>query len=401
MRSALVLSVGVLAAGTILGMVILWPSGDKPELAEGLTADTESAEVVSVETFACAQAGVPTDEATADPCQRARVRLTSGPDDGETTTIDLGAASVSPEISPGDQLRVTPNQAPPGTGVGAAAAGSAAPGYSLSDFERTAPVLWLAIGFGALVLIFGRWRGARSLIGLAISLLVVLVFMVPAILDGESPLAVAAVGSVAVMLVTISLSHGLGPKGIAAMLGTTVSLVLVTGLAVTFTDLAHLTGFASEEATFLQAGGADLSLSGLVVAGIVVAALGVLDDVTVSQASTVLALRAANPTLSRGDLYRRALSVGRDHLSATVNTLVLAYVGSSLPLMLILSSGQLGVLDALNLEVVATQVVAMLVGSIGLIAAVPITTAIAAILASELQRRETALPVAAGQAHQH
>jgi uncharacterized membrane protein len=400
MRRVFGLAVGLLAAATIIAMAILWPNGEKPKLSEGLTADTESAEVQSVKAFACAEAGLPPEAGDAT-CERAQIKLTSGPDDGTTTTIDLGAAGASPDISPGDQLRVTPSAAPPTLSSGGDGTDAAAPAYALSDFERTAPVLWLALGFGVLVLIFGRWRGARSLVGLAISLLVVLVFMVPAILDGESPLAVAAVGSVAVMLVTIALSHGVGPKGIAAMLGTAASLVLVTGLAVTFTDLAHLSGFASEEATFLQVGGADLSLSGLVVAGMVVAALGVLDDVTVSQASTVLALRAANPGLSRGELYSRALSVGRDHLSATVNTLVLAYVGSSLPLMLILSSGQLGVLDAINLEVVATQVVAMLVGSIGLIAAVPITTAIAAFFASELERNEVALAVPSGPAHQH
>jgi uncharacterized membrane protein len=199
---------------------------------------------------------------------------------------------------------------------------------------------------------------------------------------------VAVVGSLAVALVTIPLAHGRGPKSLAAVLGTAASLLLTALLASLFTEAAHLTGFSSEEATFLQVSGADLSLEGLLLAGMVIGALGVLDDVTVSQASTVLALRSANPTLRFRQLFGTALRVGRDHVSATVNTLVLAYVGASLPLLLIFSSADLGVGEALSTELVAKEVVATLVGSIGLIAAVPLTTALAAVLA--LQEDPTA-----------
>ena len=157
--------------------------------------------------------------------------------------------------------------------------------------------------------------------------------------------------------------------------------LLTAGLAVIFTELTHLTGFSSEEATILQLSGADLSLQGLLLAGIVIGALGVLDDVTISQSSTVLALRHANPGLGFRQLFTLAQRVGRDHVSATVNTLVLAYVGASLPVLLIFSSADVGFTDALNLELVAKEVVAMLVGSIGLISAVPVTTALATMLA--------------------
>ncbi len=169
-----------------------------------------------------------------------------------------------------------------------------------------------------------------------------LLFIVPAILDGQPPLAVALVGSMAVMLVTISLAHGLGPKSLAAILGTTFSLILVGVLAVIFTNLTNLTGFSSEEATLIAVGNSDISISGLLIAGIIIGALGVLDDVTISQSSTVMALRAADPGQSFRGLYSRAIEVGRDHVSATVNTLVLAYVGSSLPVLIIFGSGQLG-----------------------------------------------------------
>ena len=146
-------------------------------------------------------------------------------------------------------------------------------------------------------------------------------------------------------------------------------------------------------------GDSDISISGLLIAGIIIGALGVLDDVTISQASTVMALRAADPGQSFRGLYSRAIEVGRDHVSATVNTLVLAYVGSSLPVLLIFGSGQLGLVDAVNLEIVAKEIVATLVGSIGLIAAVPITTALAVLLADRLSESE--LHEAAEGGHHH
>jgi uncharacterized membrane protein len=169
-----------------------------------------------------------------------------------------------------------------------------------------------------------------------------------------------------------------------------VSLMLTVGLAVIFTDLAHLTGLATEEAGFLQSSGSEISVEGLLLAGMVIGALGVLDDVTISQSSTVLALRSATPALGFRDLFTRAMRVGRDHVSATVNTLVLAYAGASLPVLLIFSSGELGFFDAANVELVAKEIVATLVGSIGLIAAVPITTALAALLSGEVDAEELA-----------
>jgi uncharacterized membrane protein len=308
----------------------------------------------------------------------------------------VGSGPLLPDLEPGVQIRVSKAIAPPGTPSGGVLP-SAAPQYNLTDFERRSPMLWLALAFAALVIAFGRLRGALSLLGLAASLLVVIFFIVPAILDGSSPLAVALAGGMAVMLLTISLAHGLGPKSVAAMLGTTFSLLLVALLALAFTNLTHLTGLASDEFALVQLGAANISFKGLLLAGMLIGALGVLDDVTVSQASTVLALRAANPELRFAELYRRAIDVGRDHVSATVNTLVLAYVGASLPVLLIFGSGGIGFLDAINVELVAQEVVATLVGSIGLIAAVPITTALAAALATRVPAEQ----LAAEPAHAH
>lgn len=367
----------ILALATAIGLAILWPGNVDAPLAEGLTAPTESAEVIEVRSEACPppQAG---------DCGSATVELTSGEESGTEVELALGSGGLAPELQPGDSIRVNRAEVPavPEDAVAPPGTSAAGPSYSFADFERRGSMLWLAIAFVALVLVFGRLRGALSLVGLVLSLAIVLAFIVPAILAGSSPTAVALVGSLAVMLTTIALAHGLGPKSLAAMLGTALSLLLVVVLAIASTELAHLTGLASEEATLIGTGDSAFSFEGLLVAGMVIGALGVLDDVTVSQASTVLALRAANPDLGLGDTYRRAITVGRDHVSATVNTLVLAYVGASLPILLLFSSGELGVLDAANTELVASEVIATLVGSIGLIAAVPVTTLLATGLSS-------------------
>ena len=376
----------LLAVATAVGLAVLWP-GDTEARIGGIAVDTERAEVIEVEETICPGFGQ-------QRCQNVTARLESGPDAGWRVQLQLGATGLDPDVDPGDGIKVAeapepPPGAPPVAGTG----------YTLVDFERGTPMLVLAAIFVLAVLLFARLRGALSLLGLGVSLAVVLVFVVPAILDGEPPLAVAVVGALAVALVTIPLAHGGGPKSLAAVLGTAGSLLLTALLASIFTEAAHLTGFSSEEATFLQVSGADLSLEGLLLAGMVIGALGVLDDVTVSQASTALALRSAAPELGFRDLFGRAMRVGRDHVSATVNTLVLAYAGASLPVLLVFSSADLGLADALGLEIVAKEVVATLVGSIGLIAAVPLTTALAALLAVREAPERLARPGEHGHAH--
>jgi uncharacterized membrane protein len=379
--------VGVAAAiavGTAVGLVVLWPDGADPKLGDVLGGDTERAEVTRIESFPCS--GAQTDE-----CSDVTIELRSGPDEGTESTIrELGGAGgpIPPGLEIGDQVRVSEIVTPPGAPEAAGA--TAQSEYALTDFERRAPLLWLAVAFAALVILFGRLRGALSLVGLGVSLAIVLVFIVPALLDGGDPVAVSIFGALAVMLVTLTLSHGLNAKSVGAILGTTASLLLVALLAKVFTDLTSLTGLSSEESSTLVFNEivSQSSLVGLLLAGIVIGALGVLDDVTVSQSSTVIALRRANPDLMFGQLYRRAIEVGRDHVSATVNTLVLAYVGASLPVLLILTSSDVGFVEGINFELVSKEVVAMLVGSIGLIAAVPLTTALTAVLASRSEPDE-------------
>jgi uncharacterized membrane protein len=357
----------VLLLATVAGLVILWPGHVRTRIGAGLAVETYDAEVVDVRETFCPGLGQ-------QRCQLATIRLESGPDAGNRGQLQLNATGLDPDLDPGDQITVSEAPQPGNQPV-------AGPRYAFNDFRRGRPMALLAAIFVVVVLLFARLRGVLSLVGLAFSLAIVLLFVVPAILDEKPPLAVAIVGGLAVTLITIPLAHGRGPKTLAAILGTAGSLLLTGLLAWIFTRASHLTGFSSEEATFLQLSGANLSLEGLLLAGMVIGALGVLDDVTVSQASTVLALRVANPTLAFRALFRIAMRVGRDHVSATVNTLVLAYVGASLPVLLVFQAADLGLGDVLGFEIVAKEVVAMLVGSIGLIAAVPLTTALATVLA--------------------
>ncbi len=368
MRAFTLVAAG-LAVATVVGLVVLWPGDVETQIAQGVAVETEPATVTKVVEGLCT--GL-----SGQRCQLATAKIESGREEGKRIQIQLDAGGFDPDVDPGDKIRVAKTPRPPkGT---PSVAGT---GYTLYDFERRGPMLILAGLFVLVVLAFARWRGALSLVGLGLSLVLVLLFVVPAILDGKSPLLVAVVGSLAVAFTTIPLAHGWGPKSLAALLGSAASLILTALLAVLFTNLTHLTGLSSEEAIFLQIGNADVSLQGLLLAGMVIGALGVLDDVTISQASTVLALRRANPTLRFRRLLGLALEVGRDHVSATVNTLVLAYVGASLPILLLFSAADFGFGEAVNFEVVAKEVVATLVGSIGLITAVPVTTGLAALLA--------------------
>jgi uncharacterized membrane protein len=254
--------------------------------------------------------------------------------------------------------------------------------YTIRDLERTRPMLVLVALFVLAVVAFGGWQGARSLLGLAASFAVIIGFIVPAILHGHSPVAVALVGAMAIMLASLYLAHGVGRKTTSAVVGTALALGLTAALTAGFVTATSLTGLATDEAqnVSFQVGG--ISLRGLLLAAIIIGGLGVLDDVTVSQASLVFELRRADPAASFGALVRSALVVGRDHISATVNTLFLAYAGASLPLLVLFTTGGAGFGEVTTAEVAAVEVVRTLCGSIGLVAAVPLTTVLAAALAS-------------------
>ncbi len=363
----------IVAAATATGIAVMWPHGDSgDDIAALLQPDRDRAEVTSIRPQKCVNARFPD-------CRRIVVRLLTGPLTGSETYFDTGEEGFVPPIEVGDEVSVFKRRQTFEGGTPVTRP------YALGNPERRQPVLWLALAFAALAALLGRRRGVLALIGLGLSLLVIFGFIVPALLDGTAPVAVALVGGIAVMLATTLLAHGITAKSMAAVLGTLAALVLTCLLALLFTSLADLTGFSSSQSGLLRyATRGELSLEGLVLAGILIGALGVLDDVTVSQASAVMALRRANPAQKARELYEAALSIGRDHVSAAVNTLVLAYVGSSLPILLLFGLGNTSVSDVLDREDVAEEVVSTLVGSIGLLAAVPITTALAALLAVRL-----------------
>jgi len=356
---------------------MLWPRGPVVRSHSIAVTKTLGAEVVSVETQRCRFA-------LGNHCRVMTVKLLEGPDKGKRSSFVMTPVPGLSGPENGERIRVlhTP-PAPPRADV-------KLPPYQFADFDRRQPMLWLTVGFVVLLVATGRLHGFRALAGLGVSLLILLKFVIPSILDGHSAVAVALTGAFAMMLITIPLCYGLRAKAIAAWLGTAVSLLLAVGLAWGFTHLAHLAGTSSEEAAFLSTADAKISLQGLLLAGMVIGALGVLIDLTVSQASTVIALRRVNHSLGFQGLFRGALDVGHDHIAATVNTLVFAYAGASLPVLLIFSIGGTPFTDAINSEAVSEEVIAALVGSIGLIASMPITTALAALLATRMTDTELA-----------
>lgn len=378
----LVLLIGI---ATLVALALLWPGHARREF-QSVVTPSDRATVTGILNRPCGAT-------VSDDCKRVRIHLDSGDAQGSSGIIQWNADGIDPPVHIGDKIRVV--SAPPVPGYDEEHVNF----YSLVDYQRGGALIALFLIFAVLVIALSRWRGLFSLVGLGASLAVILLFIVPGVLNGKPPVTVAIVGSLAVMFVTVLLAHGTGPKSIAALLGTTATLLLTAALAVVFTHLARLTGLSSDEAFALRLADPGVSLQGLLIAGMIVGALGVLDDVTVSQASIVLGLKAANPDIGYAEVVRRAMHVGRDHVSATVNTLVLAYAGSSLPVLLVFASGALPLGQAVNLELVSEQVVATLVGSIGLIAAVPATTALAALLAMRLPRDQ--LEWAASHRHAH
>jgi len=379
----LITAVALLAIATVVGLALLWPHGKLGRTGQFGPIRTVGAVAERVTTHPCRLSASHT-------CRVVQIKILDGPQKGQRSELTTVAAVGSLDVSQGDRIRVYKNTAPAGSGP--------APGFSFADFDRRNAMLWLSIGFGVLLLATGRLHGLRALVGLIASLVIVVEFVVPAILHGSSPFAVAIVGAAAVMLVMMPLSYGFGAKALAAWLGTAISLLIAASLAYAFAHIAHLSGASSDESVYLGASQSGLSLQGLLVAGMVIGALGVLVDLTVSQASTVIALRRVNPSLRFGGLFRGALEVGHDHIAATVATLVFAYAGAALPVLLIFNVGGTSFADAVNGEAVADEVIAALVGSIGLIASMPITTALAALLAPRMSDRQLAR---AEHAHAH
>jgi uncharacterized membrane protein len=355
------------AALTVLGMIAMWPRGEAPDLGDLPARSYVNGTITGVQDGAC-----PSVEVTGqDACVRYTTRLSSGPDNGDDIDFEVLATDVEvPELHEGDKVVLIDFARSPDPQFR----------YQFYEYQRSTPLLWLLVAFAAVVIAFGRLQGVRALVGLALSLGVLVLFVVPALLRDSPAVLVALVGTVAVAYIAIYLAHGVNISSTIALAGSLVALAVTSLLALVVAASAQLSGLASEEAQTLRFTAEALDLRGLLIAGIVVGALGVLDDVTVSQVSTVAALRRAQPEMGARALYAEATRVGRDHVASTVNTLVLAYAGASLPLLLFFAQGDTPVVRIITGELVAVEVVRMLVGSIGLVLSVPVTTGLAALI---------------------
>lgn len=250
--------------------------------------------------------------------------------------------------------------------------------YYVTDYVRDRTVYWI-VGFFALVIVaLGKWKGVRALVSLGLSFIVIVWFMLPQLLAGRSPLLIGITGAFFIVAALIYLTEGWRRQSHVAVITILLSLILVSALSMLFTALAHLSGFASEEVMILTGlGMGGIDFTGLLLAGIIIGTLGAMDDVVISQIESVAQLKEANPQMSQTELFKRATRIGTTHMGAMINTLFLAYAGASLPLLLLFSvnSQQFGSAgDIVNNEMVATEIVRTVVGSIGIALAIPLAT---------------------------
>ena len=361
--AAVVLAVAV---AIVVGLILLWPT-DTPEIDRSEIGFAD--EIVRAETVT-AVVGPCSFDADAD-CRHFQLTLIEDPV-GDIAILEFTDDPGQPTMAEGDVVFLAIVEFDDGTVQ-----------YQYAGQDRSALLVVSTLVFAAAVIGLGRIRGVAALVGLALSIALLLWFILPAIVGGADAVLVALVGGGAIAMVSLYLAHGYNPLTHVAALGAFSALALTTALSWLVVEVAGFSGLVSEESFFLLAI-PELDLNGLLLAGIVLGAIGALDDVTVTQASAVWEVHGANPAMSSSDLFESGLRVGRDHIVSTVNTLLLAYAGASLPLLLFftLSHQSLGFIA--SSEVVALEIVRTLVGSIGLVAAVPVTTWLSARVVSSV-----------------
>ncbi|MDE0369434.1 MAG: YibE/F family protein [bacterium] len=369
-----VLAVVVAAAvATVFGVAALWPTDEGIEAATasadeiGLVTDRYGATVEEIRDGPCSYS---TAESPYD-CRQVTVVLDEGPARGSLVALpelDLAFTATTPSVRVGQKVIIGYE---PSTDF-----------YFYADADRRTPLAWLTALFAVFVIALGRRRGVLALVGMAGTLAVLLAFMAPSILDGNDPLLVSVVAASGIAFVSLYLVHGFNPITTVALAGTLSSLGLTLGLSWAFFEWAAFTGLASEEGLVLPLIAGGLDVSSLILGGAVIGALGALDDITVTQAALVAELRYRNPGLSVYELVSSGVRVGREHIASTVNTLLLAYAGAAIPLLMLFVVSDQSLVMVANSELVAVVIVRTLCGSIGLVAAVPITTVLAALVSS-------------------
>ncbi len=302
--------------------------------------------------------------------QTLEVLITSGQNKGQTITIDHGSvASVNiQQYKVGDTVQILASTTPQGQAS-----------YQISDYVRRAPLFWLAAIFIGLILLINLRKGLASLLSLGLTFVIIFAVILPLILAGHNPVLIALLASVIMIPLTYFIAHGFNRKTVTAAIGTLTSLAIAVILAQYFINLTRLTGYASDEAGFLAANNpGEINIQGLILAGIVLGLIGVLDDVTITQAGFIQQLKQAQPTIPARELFDRAMSVGRDHIASLVNTLILVYTSAAMPLLLLFTQTERPFMEIINYEIVAEEIIRTLVVSIGIVISVPVTTYLAA-----------------------
>lgn len=350
-----------IAIATLVAMIWLWPSGDFRGDNQMPVTELKGS-VVDIKKTECPEDSFDNTEN----CGVVTVELS----DGDRVETDLPGGLGAPKISVGDKVVVASMEVPEGEM------------FAIVDHQRSQGLWVLLIAFVIALIMFARWRGVTSLIGLAVTFGILLFFVVPAILGGASPVLIAIVASSAIMVTVLYLTHGFSLATTVAFVGTLASFILTGFLSWLSVKVLHLSGVTDDISMSLESTFA-VDMRGLLLASIVIGTLGVLDDVTVTQAVTVRELAHANPDATVGELFRAGSRVGHSHIASVVNTIVLAYAGASLPVLILVVAGNDSFAAVVTTQFISQEIVRSVIGTIGLIAAVPITTGLAAILLRE------------------
>ncbi len=392
--AAILLPITVL---TLIGMIALWPSGDRTGVAvtdpyataPGVTFDVGTVQRVAIETCPSSAAAV---EAGAE-AQECMVAYTQPEAGGSPLQVE-----VTPEIAQsrgveaGDKIRylnlseIMPDQ--PGT-------------FIFVDFVRSIPIVLLAVLYAVVVVSVARWRGFRAMLGLVGGFIVMAQFILPGLVEGKPPLLLGLIGSIVIMVGVLYFAHGFSARTSTALLGTLFGLGITAVMSAWATDAAYLTGVGDEDTYQLVNMGGQMSLSGIIMCGLIISGLGVLNDVTITQSSAVWEMYELAPGASAKRLFTGAMRVGRDHIASTVYTIAFAYAGAALPVLILVSLYERPLFDTLTSGELAEEIVRTLVGSIGLVLAIPVTTLIAVLVvkATGIRRtEEVTVGVAGGEA---
>ncbi|WP_137876586.1 YibE/F family protein [Rhodococcus sp. Q] len=368
----------------LVGLVALWPSKHSVEIplpfqtSGGGAVVTEAGTVVESSFGPCGSPSIGR-SFTGNPvpppnnsyeCQRSVIAVESGPNEGTRTLLEIGPGPGQPDLAAGEKIRLVRQT----DATGATA-------YSFEDYSRGWSLLAVVGLFVLVIVVVARWRGVRALLGLLVAFAVLVGFMLPALLDGKPAVPVALVGGAVILYAVLYLAHGVSLRTSSALLGTIASMVLAAVLSWAAIELTHLTGLSEEQNTNVQTYLGHVSITGLLLAGFIIGSLGVLNDVTITQASSAFELAHLDPDANRRAVFGSAMRVGRDHIASTVYTLVLAYAGGALPLLLLFSVAGRSITDVLAGDAVAIEILRSAVGGIALALSVPLTTAIAVALA--------------------